>query len=408
MLRVLSSANSTIRFIPHLPAMQCCSNIKSIKINNNNNNSPISPISSISASPTTLELLSHLNRIAHSLAISQPFSPPMDSSLGRKCPPIGLFSLDCEANHQLLFSIETKNVSIPQFCNQRHKSGDEGGNGMHELVVNASRSIGGGLGRTPTFCGERMMGRRRSRRKLLVLDLNGVLVDVICNVPPGYSPDIRIRRKAVFKRPSCDDFLKFCFERFDVGVWSSKVKKNVDDLVDFLMGDMKRHLLFCWDRSHCTETGRRTIENRHKPMVLKELKKLWYAQEFNLPWENGDYDISNTLLLDDSPYKALLNPPNTAIFPHAYTFKDDKDNSLGPGGDIRVYLERLHMAEDVQKFVEQNPFGKDFVANTSASSAYYDNIVNSLKFKDMHISSNWFQPKSAEYPCNTGFSSNLV
>ncbi|KAK9106823.1 hypothetical protein Syun_022834 [Stephania yunnanensis] len=339
----------------------------------------------------------------------------MDSSLGRKChappppppPPIsakpnGSFSLDCD--HQL-FSIETKNVSIPQLCCQRHKSGGDEGE-LHALVVNGSR-IGSSLGRTPTFCGERMM-RRRSRRKLLVLDLNGVLVDVICNVPPGYSPDIRIRRKAVFKRPACDDFLKFCFERFDVGVWSSKVKKNVDDLVDFLIGDMKRHLLFCWDRSHCTETGRRTIENRHKPMVLKELKKLWYAQEFNLPWENGDYDISNTLLLDDSPYKALLNPPNTAIFPHAYTFKDDKDNSLGPGGDIRVYLERLHTAEDVQKFVEQNPFGKDFVGNTSASSAYYDNIVNSLKFKDMHISSNWFQPKSAEYPCNTGFSSNLV
>ena len=43
-------------------------------------------------------------------------------------------------------------------------------------------------------------------------------------------------------------------------------------------------------------------------MLLKELRKLWDKHEPNLPWEKGDYDESNTLLLDDSPYKALLNP----------------------------------------------------------------------------------------------------
>ncbi|KAL6977635.1 hypothetical protein U1Q18_026426 [Sarracenia purpurea var. burkii] len=43
-------------------------------------------------------------------------------------------------------------------------------------------------------------------------------------------------------------------------------------------------------------------------MLLKELKELWEKHEPDLPWEKGEFNASNTLLLDDSPYKALCNP----------------------------------------------------------------------------------------------------
>ncbi|KAK1310177.1 hypothetical protein QJS10_CPA08g00537 [Acorus calamus] len=52
----------------------------------------------------------------------------------------------------------------------------------------------------------------------------------------------------------------------------------------------------------------RTIEDRHKPLFLKELKKIWNNQSCALPWSKGRYTSSNTLLIDDSPYKSLLNP----------------------------------------------------------------------------------------------------
>jgi hypothetical protein len=60
--------------------------------------------------------------------------------------------------------------------------------------------------------------------------------------------------------------------------------------------------------SHCTVAGCNTIGNKHKPLVLKELKKLWDKEEPTLPWEQGEFSPSNTLLVDDSPYKALCNP----------------------------------------------------------------------------------------------------
>uniref|UniRef100_A0A2P2JT09 Mitochondrial import inner membrane translocase subunit TIM50 n=1 Tax=Rhizophora mucronata TaxID=61149 RepID=A0A2P2JT09_RHIMU len=167
------------------------------------------------------------------------------------------------------------------------------------------------------------------RKKLLILDLNGLLADIVPDPPKDCRPDIKISRRAIFKRPFYLDFLKFCFERFEVGIWSSRARKNVDRVVEYLLGDMKRKLLFCWDLSHCTATQFSTLENRHKALVFKELRQIWEKHDPKLPWEKGYYNESNTLLVDDSPYKALLNPAHTAIFPYPYQFQDVNDNSLG-------------------------------------------------------------------------------
>ncbi|CAN1353993.1 hypothetical protein LINPERPRIM_LOCUS43300 [Linum perenne] len=114
-------------------------------------------------------------------------------------------------------------------------------------------------------------------KKLLILDLNGLLVDVVSLPPKDHKPDKRVGIKSFFARPFYLDFLKFCFERFEVAVWSSRTKFK-------------------------------TLENRHKPLVFKELKKVWEKHDPQLPWERGYFNESNTLLVDDSPYKSLLNP----------------------------------------------------------------------------------------------------
>ncbi|KAL6994135.1 hypothetical protein U1Q18_012241 [Sarracenia purpurea var. burkii] len=215
------------------------------------------------------------------------------------------------------------------------------------------------------------------RRKLLVLDVNGLLADIVSPPPKECKADTNISRRAIFKRPFCKDFLKFCFERFDVGIWSSRTKKIIDRVVDYLLGDMKCKLLFCWDLSHCTGTGFKTLENKHKELVFKELRKLWENYDTKLPWEKGDYNESNTLLLDDSPYKALLNPMHTGIFPHSYNFKDRSDGSLGPEGNIQVYLRDLAAAEDVQRYVEEHPFGQRAIDETSSSWGYYHRVISS-------------------------------
>ncbi|KAK2663393.1 hypothetical protein Ddye_001967 [Dipteronia dyeriana] len=231
----------------------------------------------------------------------------------------------------------------------------------------------------------------RCKKKLLVLDVNGLLADIVSYPSHGYKPDIMISNKSVFKRPYCDDFLRFCFERFNVGIWSSRIKKNVEKVIEFLMGDSRRNLLFIWDAYHCSETGLNTIENKDKPLVLKELKKLWDKLEPDLPWEKGEYNKTNTLLLDDSPYKALRNPAHTAIFPYSYMYKDSNDCSLGPGGDLRVYLEGLAAAENVQEYVQQNPFGQRAITKSNPSWGFYSKIID-VKPNQPHYNSSTSVP----------------
>ncbi|KAG4119220.1 hypothetical protein ERO13_D11G065100v2 [Gossypium hirsutum] len=213
------------------------------------------------------------------------------------------------------------------------------------------------------------------RKKLLVLDVNGLLADIIYRSPKNYKADAYIAGRAIFKRPFCDDFLRFCFEKFEVGIWSSRNRRNLERVVDSLMGDMKQKLLFCWDSSHCTTTRFKTLGNRYKPLVFKELRKLWRKSDPNLPWEKGYYNESNALLIDDSPYKALLNPLGTAIFPHPFKFDMD-DDSLGVGGELRVYLERLALAENVQKFLELNPFGQIAITERSHDWGFYSRVID--------------------------------
>ncbi|KAL8130283.1 hypothetical protein V2J09_019438 [Rumex salicifolius] len=215
---------------------------------------------------------------------------------------------------------------------------------------------------------------RHCRKKLLILDVNGLLADIVAYPERQYMPDAWISMKAVFKRPFCTDFLEFCFENFEVGVWSSRNRKNVDSAVDFLMGDKKKKLIFCWDQSHCTDTGYRTVEDRNKPLFLKEIKKLWDKEDPSLPWEKGDYNESNTILMDDSPHKALRNPPYTGVFPYPYLYKDNRDNLLARKGKLRLYLERLVKADNVQKFVSENRFGQRPITKSDVSWPYYSKI----------------------------------
>ncbi|KAL6498595.1 hypothetical protein OROHE_026536 [Orobanche hederae] len=255
-----------------------------------------------------------------------------------------------------------------------------------ELVADEGKCLVEGMSVLPTCdiaCGScpQIAPVSCIKRKLIVLDVNGLLANIVFPAPKDCRGDTHILGRAVFKRPFCDDFLKFCFENFDVGIWSSRSKKLIDRVVEYLLGNLQDRMMFCWDMSHSTQTGFKTLENYHKPLVCKELRKIWESDDPNLPWKKGYYNESNTLLLDDSPYKALLNPLHTAIFPNSYHYEDKNDNSLGPGGDIRVYLEGLLASENVQKYVEQHPFGQNAINESSLSWGFYSGVLQTLSIR---------------------------
>ncbi|MFX6533537.1 HAD family hydrolase, partial [Acinetobacter baumannii] len=163
----------------------------------------------------------------------------------------------------------------------------------------------------------------------------------------GLRPDVVYGKFYVFKRPFCTEFLKFCFERFEVGLWSSAREHNIDGVLSNITGGARSKLLFVWSQEECIDSGFGCLHKEEKPLFLKELKDLWGDKNFK-----GRFSASNTLLIDDEPHTCLLNPPNTAIFPNPYKKHNRDDTLLGPDGELRKFLDGLADAEDVPSYVK--------------------------------------------------------
>ncbi|XP_059462260.1 uncharacterized protein LOC132191325 [Corylus avellana] len=165
--------------------------------------------------------------------------------------------------------------------------------------------------------------------------------------------------------------MEFCLENFEVGIWSSAREWNLDSALDSIMKGLKSKLVFAWDQDECTDSGFKTLENKRKPVFLKELKKL---EKLRI-----QYSATNTLLIDGNPYKALLNPPYTAIFPNEYETDQVGEDSLGPRGDLRLYLEGLSDADDVPSYVKDHPFGQPAITPTHSDWDFYSEIIRHLQ-----------------------------
>ncbi|TFJ86487.1 hypothetical protein NSK_002144 [Nannochloropsis salina CCMP1776] len=113
-------------------------------------------------------------------------------------------------------------------------------------------------------------------------------------------------------------------------------------------------LAFIWDGKRCTYNGETDPVKPGKPIAFKELRRLWESKDVA-----GLFGPSNTLMIDDSRYKASLNPPHTAIHPPAWDDPDAhaSDDALGPSGNVRLYLQALLNSEvSVPDFVSATPF----------------------------------------------------
>ncbi|KAL9843213.1 putative FCP1 domain, HAD superfamily protein [Arabidopsis thaliana] len=181
---------------------------------------------------------------------------------------------------------------------------------------------------------------KTEKKKLLVLSLSGLLLHRVHKKelrkkPKNRSPDASCGPNLVYKRPFAEEFMKFCLERFEVGIWSSAC-----ELVSSL------NILI--DQEECTDSGYKTLENRYKPLFFKDLSKVFKCFK--------GFSASNTIFIDDEPYKALRNPDNTGLFPMSFDASNKQDNLLDPEGELCSYLEGLAKSSDVQAYLHKRAF----------------------------------------------------
>ncbi|XP_076884570.1 uncharacterized protein LOC143533785 [Bidens hawaiensis] len=118
--------------------------------------------------------------------------------------------------------------------------------------------------------------------------------------------------------------------------------------------------------------------------VLGELKKkplFTWKKYISGAWRDRNYSACNTLLISDH-VTALLNPPNTSISLANYDPENKEDDLLGPNGEMRVFLDGLADAKDVQSYVKDHPIGDPAITSSHADWDYYSNIIRSFGKKE--------------------------
>uniref|UniRef100_A0A9I9DVL9 Mitochondrial import inner membrane translocase subunit TIM50 n=1 Tax=Cucumis melo TaxID=3656 RepID=A0A9I9DVL9_CUCME len=219
------------------------------------------------------------------------------------------------------------------------------------------------------------------KKKLLIMGIGGFLCHRVCyryrreTIPKHRHPDASYGSfyvvhisMLVYKRPFCEDFMKFCLERW-----------YLDSALDSIMHGLRRKLLFAWDQGKCTKTCFFDLEKKFKPIFLKELKKVWEGNGVGISRPSTQFCSSNTLLIDNEPYKVLLNPPHTAIFPKEYKADDIDDDALGAGSELRRFLEKVAEAKDVPNFIKHNPFGNPPISPYHPNWDYYSKIISTYE-----------------------------
>ncbi len=133
-------------------------------------------------------------------------------------------------------------------------------------------------------------------KKLLILDLDETIIHAT-ETPLGHTPDFMILGQYhVYRRPFLDEFLRFCFEHFRVGVWTSSSLDYAQAVVAQAIEPIGP-LEFLWDRERCTNRYDAELGQSYFVKDLGKLKKRGYALE-------------QVLMIDDSKEKLERNYGN--------------------------------------------------------------------------------------------------
>lgn len=142
------------------------------------------------------------------------------------------------------------------------------------------------------------MSSELEKKMLVVLDLNGTLIDSRTSAVSEGFYDYYVCGRYVYERP----FLHFFLDTLmanprvgAVGVWTSCAEYRAHALVDRIFEDHEKRPLFVWARNKC-------LPNPHGSTpyaTIKDLSDVWEAYP--------DYDERNTLVVDDSPEKYFLD-----------------------------------------------------------------------------------------------------
>ena len=154
--------------------------------------------------------------------------------------------------------------------------------------------------------------------------------------------------KVVYVRPGCSAFLEELQKIVFVSVWSSMKKTTIGEICKYLFRGGQMPICILRQDSYktvkCKDTSRRLVSFKElgtdKELFLKNLESLFSSLR-------GNFSCNNTVIVDDSPRKHIMNKPENVVLPDVWSNRGNGDKDTFLLNVLLPYFRRLHANRDV-------------------------------------------------------------
>ena len=236
--------------------------------------------------------------------------------------------------------------------------------------------------------------RAVSRWLNVILDLNGILC--VCEEyrflpkiqawnpksnPHSSSVPAKIVPKAVYVRPSCSTFLRAVSDFADITIWSSMREPTTRQICEYLFKGLRMPLhilgqdscdqIYVMGRNNRVTTMK--VKGTHKDIFLKTLSKGQFAKF------NGKLRKKNTIIIDDSLVKHILNDLENVLFLVSWLSDGAGQNDTFLMDKLLPWLQQLYRFEDVRVAARVlDKIGQPMLCDDPSSREYYVEIKQAI------------------------------
>ena len=116
------------------------------------------------------------------------------------------------------------------------------------------------------------------------------------------------------------------------------------------------------------------VKGTHKDIFLKTLSKGLFTKF------NGKFRMNNTIIIDDSPVKHILNDLENVLFPMSWSHDGAGQNDTFLIDTLLPWLQQLHRTEDVRVATRVlDKIGQPMLSDDPSSKEYYVEIKETVE-----------------------------
>jgi hypothetical protein len=185
--------------------------------------------------------------------------------------------------------------------------------------------------------------------------------------------------KAVYVRPHCLEFLRELSLVAYVSVWSSMVTTTTKLICEYLFKGPQPplHIMgqdFCdviKYRGSRNKLSILKVKGTNKDLFLKPLDKLFEPQ-------NSNFSSSNTIIVDDSREKHVLNEPENVVLPMSWSQHHAADRFLVD--ELLPWIQRLHQCrgQGLLSFRREDNIGRRMLIE-EPDTQEYDELMSAIE-----------------------------